>query len=106
MAVITPYTPSVVGTPPTPAAANNADQAQVGENRWLVVINGSAGEIDVTITVPGNLATGDAYPDRIYVVAAGATVWIPLLSVYGNADGLADIEYESVTSVTRYVLRV
>lgn len=106
MAVIAPFSPSITGTGPTPAAANNADQALAGRGRYLVVINGSGSPMTATLTAPGNLPTGDAYPDKVYTVAAGDDAWIPLLPVYGNADGLVDIEYSSTTTVTRYVLKV
>lgn len=106
MALISTFTPVVAGTPPTPAAAANGDTAPVGAGLVLVVINTGTQKI-VTVTVPGLLATGDAYPDKAYTVAATTGVaWIPLLKEYADpTDGLAHIAYDSLTGVTRYVVR-
>lgn len=106
MALISTFTPTVAGTAPTPGAAAAGDTAAVGPGLVLVVINTGTEKI-VTITAPGNLATGDAYPDKAYTVAATTGVaWIPLLREYADpTDGLAHIAYDSTTGVTRYVVR-
>jgi hypothetical protein len=71
---------------------------QVGST--LVVKNASAGAVTVTMVTPGNLPTGDAYPDRAYTVAAGAEAWIPVLSEYRNTAGVAAVTFSATASVT------
>jgi len=80
------------------AAPSLSDTAQVGST--LVVKNGSAGAVTVTMVTPGNLPTGDAYPDKAYTVAAGAEAWIPVLSEYRNTAGVAAVTFSAVASVT------
>ncbi|MEU8158044.1 hypothetical protein AB0B94_30695 [Micromonospora sp. NPDC048986] len=86
------------------AAAN--DTAKCGPGYSLLVNNGSGGEIDVTIAVPGNTSYGVAAPDKVFAVPAGQLWEIPLLAVYADpTDGLAHITWESTTTVTRVVVR-
>lgn len=75
------------GTPPTFGAAGASDTAEVGNggNTFLVVKNGSAGSVNVTIVVPGNTTYGQANPDPVIAVAAGAEKWIPLRKEYADA---------------------
>lgn len=107
MALIASFSPSIAGTAP---AFNNAaanDTAEVGVGLWLIVKNGSGAEVDVTLATPGFLTTGDAYPDKVYPVAASGEKWIPLLADYRDpTDGYAHITWESTTSVTRAVVRM
>lgn len=102
MALLSAAAVTVDGTTQTLAAASGGgDTAVTGDGRFLVVKNGDASSKTVTLVVPGNLETGVAYPDKDYVVAAGATVLIPLLPIYRNhATGVANITYSAVTSVT------
>lgn len=106
MALIASYTPSVAGTPPTFAAAAAGDTAECAEGMVLIVKNGSGASITATLTTPGNLGTGDAYPDKAYTVAAGTEVWIPLLDLYRDpTTRQAAISYSATASVTRAVVR-
>jgi len=107
MALISSFSPSKVGTAPTFGNAAANDTAEVGVGLWLIVKNASAGEVDFTIATPGLLTTGDAYPDKVYTVAAGAEAWVPLIADYRDpTDGYAHITWESTTSVTRAVVRM
>jgi hypothetical protein len=107
MALISTHAVVVAGTAPTFAAAASGDTARVGDGLVLVVKNDDVSSKTVTITVPGTLPTGDAYPDKVYTVNASAEAWIPLLDEYGDPDtGQAAIAYSATTSVTRAVVRV
>jgi hypothetical protein len=98
MAIANSSVPVLAGTPPTFAAPLASDTVQVGST--LIVKNGSGASITVTMVTPGNLPTGDAYPDRAYTVTAGAEAWIPILSEYRNSAGVAAVTFSAVTSVT------
>jgi hypothetical protein len=106
MALIATQTVALDGTAPTFAAAAAGDTARVGSGLTLIVKNASGGSINVTITTPGNLATGDAVPDKVYAVAAAGERWIPLLELYADPTaGTAAIAYSATASVTRAVVR-
>lgn len=95
------------GTAPTFAAAAAGDTAEVDPANTLIVKNGSGGSINVTLVTPGNLGTGDAYPDKVYAVAAAGERWIPLIDAFRDPaqNGQAGITYSATTSVTRAVVR-
>lgn len=107
MALIATQSIVVAGTAPVFAAAAANDTARVGAGLVLIVKNASGAPVTVTITVPGNLPTGDAYPDKEYTVAATTGErWIPLLEQYANpTTGQAAITYSGTTSVTRAVVK-
>lgn len=88
----------MAGTPPTFSAIAASETVQVGST--LIVKNGSVASITVTLVTPGNLPTGDAYPDKAYTVGAGAEAWIPVLSEYRNAAGVAAVTFSATASVT------
>lgn len=98
MAIANFSVPVLAGTPPTFTAPATSETAQVGST--LIVKNASAGAVTVTMVTPGNLPTGDAYPDRAYTVAAGAEAWIPVLSEYRNTAGVAAVTFSATASVT------
>lgn len=98
MAIANFSVPVLAGTPPTFTAPAASETAQVGST--LIVKNASAAAITVTMVTPGNLPTGDAYPDRAYTVAAGAEAWIPVLSEYRNTAGVAAVTFSATASVT------
>jgi hypothetical protein len=107
VALITTFQPSVVGTAPTFAAAAANDTAQVGDGYKIIAKNTNAATRTLTIAVPGNLVTGDAYPDKVYTLAAlTGEVWIPLLREYADpADGLAHLTWSATADVTRAVVK-
>ena len=91
--------PKLDGTGPTYATPALSDTAPVGS--VLVVKNGSASSITVTLTPPKTLETGDAYPAKVHTIAAGAEKWIPILKVYADpVTQLATVVYSSVTTIT------
>lgn len=97
--MITYTVPSLAGTPPVYAAPSASDTVQVGS--ILIVKNGSGASITVTLVTPGNLPTGDAYPDKAYTVAAAGEAWIPVLQEYRDPiTGIAAVTFSAVTSVT------
>lgn len=107
MALITAFSPSIAGTAPTFNAAAANDTAEVGAGLYLIVRNDDASSKTATIATPGMLTTGDAYPDKVYTVAAGAEAWIPLIADFRDqTDGLAHITWSATTSVTRAVVRM
>lgn len=92
-------TPVLAGTAPTFAAPALSDTAPVGT--VLIVKNASAGAVTVTLVTPGNLPTGDAYPDKAYTVAAGTEAWLPVRSEYRDpVTNVAVVTFSAVTSVT------
>ena len=95
------------GAAPSFTACANGDTAEVDPANTLIVKNGSGGALTVTITTPGNLATGDVYPDKVYSVAAAGERWIPLISDFRDpsANGQASIAYSGLTSMTRAVVK-
>ena len=107
MALITTQRITTNGTAPTFGAAQSGDTAETGPRVFMVVRNADA--VDprtVTIAGQGDLETGDPYPDKEYTVPAEGEVWIPLLPVYRNEDGEAEISYDDTTDVTRAVVEI
>lgn len=95
------------GTAPTFAAAAAGDTAEAGPTDTLVVKNASGSSVNVTIVTPATLPSGDAYPDKVYAVAAGGERWIPLITDFKDPSigGQCTITYSATTSVTRAVVR-
>lgn len=90
--------PVLTGTPPnfgTPAASETVEVGTI-----LIVKNGSASSINVTLVTPGTLNTGDAYPDKVIAVPAGTERWIPVLPDYQAPGGLAAVNFSATASVT------
>lgn len=89
------------GTKPTFNAVAASDTMLPGDRLFLVVNNGGGASITATVVTPGDLPTGDAYPDKAYTVAAGGQAWIPLLDLYADPiTGLATVNYSATASVT------
>jgi len=90
------------------SAAGGGDTAQWGSHTFLYVKNGDASPITVTVTAPGSTAYGVANPDPTFTVAATDELCIPINnSAYrDSSDGLVDIAYSAVTSVTVAVASV
>lgn len=98
MAISTYTVPVIAGTAPTYVTPASSETVQVGST--LIVKNGAGAGITVTLVTPGNLSTGDAYPDKAYTVGAGAEAWIPVLPDYRNTAGVAAVTFSATTSVT------
>ena len=90
------------GTAPTFAAAAAGDTAAVDPTSFLVVKNGSGASINLTIVTPG-----DAYPDKVYAVAAAGERWVPLIADFADPSlsGQATVNYSATASVTRAVIK-
>lgn len=94
---------TIAGTVETLAAASGGgDTCKPDEGAFLAVKNGDATSKTVTLATPGNLPTGDAYPDKAYTIPAGQTWYIPVPpAIYRDpSTGLCAITYSGVTSVT------
>lgn len=95
----------LAGTAPTFAAPALSDTVPM--KSVLIVKNGSAGAITVTLATVGNLPTGDDYPDKVYTVAAGGEQWIPVdHEAYRKVDGSgnAAVTFSATASVTAAVI--
>lgn len=91
--------PVVDGTAPSYVTPAASETVPVGST--LIVRNGSASSVTVTLVAPGTLTTGDAYPDKVYTVAASGESWLPVLKDYRNPDtGVADVTFSATASVT------
>lgn len=107
MALLTAQPISVVGTKPTMAAATAlGDTIRAGANQVLIVTNGDASAKTVTLVRPG-AEFGQNNPDVAKVIPAGETWYFLVPPEFADpADGLVDITYSAVTSVTVGVVRV
>jgi len=103
MALLTQQLIDPAGTTVTFAAATSGGDTfkPVSDRAKLLVKNDSGGSINVTLTT-FKTVTGLTVPNRVVAVAAGVIKAIPLLKeLYADpADGLIDIAYSAVTSVT------
>ena len=85
------------------AAAN--DRALPGTGVYLLVRNGSASAITVTLDVTNLAFNGTAIADTVVSVPATSDKLIPLLPNYGSAaDGLVGIAYSATATVTVAVI--
>ena len=85
------------------AAAGGGDKLPPGPTTCLKVTNGGGGAITVTIATPNTVADSITQGDLSVSVGAGVTKDIgPLPEQWfaNAADGLADVTYSGVTSVT------
>ena len=91
----------------TLGAAASGDTAECGDNVLLIVQNGDVASHTVTIAIPGELESGDVYPDKTYTIDAGAKLAIPLKPLFRDlTDRLAHLTWSATTSMTRAVLKV
>lgn len=87
------------------SAAGGGDKAAPGDDVFLLVRNGGASSIDVTLDATGSAFNATAVADTVVTVAAGEDRLIPVRREYAAvSDGLAAISYSAVTSVTVAVL--
>jgi hypothetical protein len=104
MATLTPQTTTVTGsvalTAITPTVTVG-DNVPIGS--YVTVRNGSGGSINVTIATPGNDQYGNARPDIVQAVAAGAARRFgPFPADLGDpANGnLVNVLCSSITTIT------
>lgn len=108
MAALTPQAVDRDGLTVAFAAADGAgDTAPASDQHVLLVKNGSAGSVTVTLVTPRDVQ-GLAVADLAVPVAAGAEAAIRLgpRNVFGDADGVASWTYSAAASVTVAVLLV
>lgn len=89
--------------PSLSAAAGGGDSFLPGDDVFLHVNNGGGGSITVTVAGQGTVLPNMDIPDVAVAVGAGTDRFIgPFPSQYfaDPSDGLADITYSGVTSVT------
>lgn len=114
MSLRTKQTLSVsTGAGPTFTAATASDTMAPGPNVWVEYRSVHSAATAVTLVVPGNLATGVAYPDKEYTLAAGSgagnivpsEIRIPLEKFAMDAStGLVTITTDQQTGVTMAVV--
>lgn len=104
MAVLTIQNVTRAGVAPVyDAAAVGGDQFTPGSDTYLHVKNGDASAHTVTVASPGEVIEGVAKGDvAVSVPASGERVIGPFPAEHfaDPADGLADVTYDGVTSVT------
>lgn len=102
MAVLTVQDVTLGGVAPAFSAASaGGDTFPYDAEAIVVVKNGSAAAITVTVTTPGTLASGDAYPDKVISVPAGGERWFRVVADYRDpTTGNVALAYSAVTSVT------
>lgn len=103
MAVLAYRQVGIAGADPALAAASaGGDKVAPSDRGVLLVRNGSAASINVTVDVPGNTKYGLANPDVVVAVPAGADRLIgPFPGDLANpTDGLVALTYSAVATVT------
>lgn len=110
MATLTVQEITRVGTAVTPVAAGaGGDKMAPSDDSFLIVVNGGGGAITVTVATPGTALTDVGIADLSVSVGAGLTRYIgPLPYAYfaNPTDGLCDITYSGVTTVTVAAVRL
>lgn len=105
MANLTAQTTAVVGTTLTSVAptAGTGDTVPVGSH--AIIRNGSGSSINVTIETPGNDSYGQARPDIVTAVAAGAVAKFGPFP-YDLADPITGVVKLTCSAITSVELRV
>jgi hypothetical protein len=110
MATRTAQAITVGGVTPTyhAATATTGDKVLADSRTWVHVKNGSGGAITVTVSGAGQTPYLVDNPDKVYNVATGAEVWIPMLPEYGDPEDGRHVHFvcSPVTSVTFAVGRI
>lgn len=88
------------------AAAGGGDEFLNTGNELLLVTNGGGASRDVTLATPATL-DGMAIASRVVAVPAGESRLIGPLkpNVYNDGDGMVQVTYSAVTSVTVKVFK-
>lgn len=90
------------------SATAGPDTLKPGDNVCLVVNNGNAAAVTVTVVVPGNSKFGPANPDvtSVSIPAGSHAVLGPFPAELADpADGLIDVTAAPFASVTFYAIR-
>ena len=107
--------PTIVGASASPILATVAAAAggdtiayDPSQSQMLVVVNASGVSVTVTLTAQRtSFKVGDATFTRaniVQVVALGTTRYFPLTSEFSDANGLINVTYSAVTTVSVGVL--
>lgn len=108
MALLTTQDIGYSGLGPTYGAAATGDTFAPGDGVFVHAKNGSAAAITVTITTPNTVA-GLAIADVAVSVPAGGERMIgpfPRQHFGRSADGLAELSYSALTSLTIAAIRL
>jgi hypothetical protein len=99
---------TLAGIVPTySAASGGGDTFTPGDDVIVHVKNGGGSPVTVTVVTPNTAAGGLAISDDVVTVAAGSERVMgpfPKQNFSRSSDGLGDITYSGVTSVTVAVL--
>lgn len=107
MALLTPQQIDIDGLEPVFAAASaGGDTVSPDDRVYVEVINGDGTDTTVTVVVPGT-TYAQANPDVAVVVTAGERRKIgPFPRAIADTDGLVDLTYSKVTSLTVGAFRI
>ena len=107
MATLTTQPAVTAGTTLTmAAAASGGDRFTPGDGVVMFIRNASVSPITATFVTP-NTVSGLAIADNAVTVAAGGFKAVPLKrELYASSDGLGDVTYSDVTTVTVAVVSV
>lgn len=108
MALLTPQQIDIDGlTPAFAAASAGGDTVRPEDLSYIEVINGDTTGTVVTVVVPGS-TYGQANPDVAITVAptGGRQKIGPFPQAIADTDGLVDLTYSKVTSLTIGAFRV
>jgi hypothetical protein len=98
---------TTAGVTLTQRSAAAGDKITPDDNLALIISNGSGGSVTCTAAVPGNTSYGEANPDPVRTVGAGATVGFKLQKDWADpSDGLIALTWSATTNVTYYVVRL
>lgn len=110
MATLTTQTISRAGVDPSlTAAAGGGDSFTPGDDVFIHVVNGGGGSITVTVLGQGTVLPNMDVPDVAVAVGAGTDRFIgpfPFTYFADPTDGLCDVTYSGVTSVTVAAFRL
>lgn len=105
MAALNAQAPSPAGVAPTYNAVSASDTVpNAGSKTILLVRNGGAGAVNVTLVGRGKMADV-VVPNRVINIPAGADRLIdPLAGLYNDADGRVTVNFDVIASVTMAVI--
>lgn len=110
MATLTTQTITRAGVDPSlTAAAGGGDSFTPGDDVFLHVNNGGGSSITVTVAGQGTILPNMDVPDVVVSVGAGTDRFIgpfPFTYFADPTDGLCDVTYSGVTSVTVAAFRL
>lgn len=104
MATYTTQSIDTVGTLITYTAVTAADRFLPNDDGFIHVKNGSGVTVTVTMVTP-NTVDGLAIADRSITLAAGVDRMIAIPNfLYRSSDGLGDVTFSPITTVTAAVI--